>query len=105
MLPFIARHLICPAHERLLGRRTFRYLRELEEWQWASPDDLRTLQRAKLQRLLQHARANTHFYRRRFREAGVNPDSADSFDALSGLPLLNKAEIRASIDEMIWHDV
>jgi phenylacetate-CoA ligase len=104
MLPVIARRLICPAHEALLGRPTLRYLRELERSQWTSPDELRAVQGAKLRALLRHAHAHTPFYRRRFREAGIDRDPDDPLEALGRLPLLGKSEIRASIDDMLWHD-
>ena len=104
MRAFIARHLTFPLHERLIGRRTIRYVRELEESQWASMDALRELQRTKLRALLRHAKANTLFYRRRFQEAGVDVDSDDAFAALIQVPLLDKDEIRTSVDEMVWHD-
>lgn len=104
MLPVISRHLICPAHEWLLSRRTFRYLRELESSQWLSPDDLREVQRVKLRALFGHASANTVFYRRRFVEAGVDLPWDDPFEALRRLPLLGKKEIRACGDAMLWHD-
>jgi phenylacetate-CoA ligase len=91
-------------HERLLGRPTFRYLRALERSQWFAPADLRVLQRAKLRALLQHARENTRFYRRRLAAAGVDVRRADPFDALAALPLLTKSEIRTSLDAMVWSD-
>jgi phenylacetate-CoA ligase len=104
MRALIARHLTFPLHERLVGRKTRRYVRELEESQWASPDSLRELQHTKLRALLRHADVNTEFYRRRFREARINVNSDDAFEALARLPLLDKDEIRASIDELVWHD-
>jgi len=104
MLPLIARHLICPVHEWLLGRRTFRNLRELERSQWLAPDDIRALQRTKLQALLYHAQSNTPFYRRRFAEAGVDIRNPDPVGVLGRLPPLNKRKIRASLDDMLWHD-
>ena len=104
MLPLIARHLICPVHEWLLGRRTFRNLRELERSQWLAPDDIRALQRTKLQALLSHAQSNTPFYRRRFAEAGVDIRDPDPIGVLGRLPPLQKREIRASLDDMLWHD-
>ncbi len=104
MLTMIARQVVCPAHEWLLGRRTFRYLRALERWQWISPDDLRSLQRRKLGELLRHTWAKIPFYRRRFHEAGIDVCGADPSEALRRLPLLDKAQIRASFDDMLWHD-
>jgi phenylacetate-CoA ligase len=102
MIPFITRNVIFPVHERLLGRRTFRYLAELERSQWASPDDLRARQQVKLDALLRHARSNTGFYRQRFLDAGIDLELTSPMSALQLLPPLDKAEIRASINEMIW---
>ena len=103
MRPWLVRHLVCPLHERLLGRRTLRFLRELEWSQWSAPDDLRRLQAIKLAALLRHAAANTSFYRDRFRGAGVRPDDPDAPASLHRLPFLNKDDIRGSIDAMLWH--
>jgi phenylacetate-CoA ligase len=105
MLPSIARHVVCPIHELLLRRRTFRYVRELERSQWSAPDDLRELQRVKLTALLRHAQADTAFYARRLAEVGVDLADANPFHLLTALPLLDKAVIRASIDEMLWRGV
>ena len=104
MLPFLARHVICPVHEQLLRRPTFRYLRGLEESQWLSPDDIGALQREKLKALLDHARTNTRFYRQRFELGGLNSDLSDPLEALHRIPLLDKAQIRSSIDDMLWQD-
>ncbi|UCE61106.1 MAG: phenylacetate--CoA ligase family protein [Phycisphaerales bacterium] len=104
MLPFVAHYVVYPFHERLLGRATFPYSRDLEESQWGSPDELRKLQRCKLRDLLTHARAKIPFYRRRLDEAGVDPATCDPFEALSSLPLLDKTEIRAGVDDMVWQD-
>lgn len=104
MLPVISRHLICPIHERLLGRRTFAYLRELEWSQWLSPADLREVQRSKLRSLLRHARQHTRFYEERFAGLDFDAKDDDPLAELSRLPLLSKDEIRHSKDAMIWHD-
>lgn len=104
MNAFVARHLIYPAHERLLGRKTFAYLRELSRSQWFSPDEVRALQRAKLGALLEHARRTTPFYKQRLKEACAAIKSAVCADVLKQIPLLTKDEIRRSIDEMTWRD-
>ena len=104
MTPWITRHVICPMHERLLGRRTLRYFRELAWSQWLAPNDLRELQRRKLEALLRHADLNIPFYRRRFREAGTETTGVDPLKSLGLLPLLSKEEIRQASDEMLWQD-
>ncbi len=102
MFPWLSRHLICPLHERLVGRDTLRLVRELEASQWWSPDELAELQREKLRALLEHARANVPFYRRRLHEAHVDPRCDNPFEALRRLPTLEKCEIRANKSEMAW---
>jgi len=104
MIPSIVRYVVHPLHERLLSRRTFAYLKELEASQWASPDELRGLRDSKLRALLVHAQSRTAFYRRRFARAGVDPTRDEPWDALQRLPILSKPEIRESLDDMVWRD-
>jgi len=108
MSPWLARHLICPLHERFLRRPTFRCVRELERSQWWSPDELRLLQGRKLRALVNHAVGKTRFYRSWLAQSGVpladwGSDGTDPLDLLSRLPLLDKAQIRTSVEEMLWH--
>ena len=100
----IARKIVIPSHERLLGRPTMRYLRELDTSQWLSPSALREVQGHKLRELLRHAHANVPFYRRRMERASVDIDASDPFDALSRLPLLDKPTIRRCVRAMPGHD-
>jgi len=103
MVPWIARNFICPLHERLLGRPTMRYVRDLEASQWWSPDELVEFQREKLRALLHHAWSNVPFYRARLDEANIKPQRDDPFDALKRLPMLDKTQIRADLSDMLWH--
>jgi len=105
VLRIVAGRVIYPLHERLLRRRTFAYERGLERSQWASPNEIRELQRRKLRALLRHAYDHIPFYRRRFRDAGIDTNFPDPLEALRRLPLLAKADIRASLSDMLWHDV
>jgi len=90
--PFLSRFVILPLHEALLRRPTLSYLRQLEESQWWSLDQLHELQRAKLKRLLVHAYAHAPFYRRRIDDAGIDP-AAVTLDDLAHLPTLDKRQI------------
>lgn len=102
MLPALVRHVLYPLHEHLLGRPTLRFLRELEESQWLSPCQLRVIQLQKLRDLLQHAASNTTFYRERFRAASLDPQADDLLADITRLPLLDKAQIAASLSAMKW---
>ncbi|RME38818.1 MAG: phenylacetate--CoA ligase family protein [Planctomycetota bacterium] len=102
MVPFLTRHLIVPLHERLLGRRTLAFVEAMMHTQWLAPDDLAAMQRRKLRALLQHAHANTTFYRRRIQRTGADLVCDDPIAVLRALPPLTKAEIRAHREEMTW---
>ena len=104
MWPWLARNLVCPVHEGLLQRATFKHLRALEESQWAAPDEIRALQRGKLRALLQHAADHTEFYGERLRAAGADLRREDPFDVLRRLEPVSKAELRARRNELVWRD-
>ena len=104
MHSFLVRHVVCPVHERLLGRRTFAYLRKLESTQWDAPDDLRELQTLKLHALLRHAARVTPYYRRCFQKLHLDPATVDINDVLDRLPLLSKDRIRGCLNDMVWRD-
>lgn len=104
MRSWLARYVVFPCHERLVRRATFRYLRELDEWQWLSPFDLRAVQQAKLVALLNHARQRTAFYRDRLSSAPADIKSLTTDRLLVDVPLLDKEQIRAHLDAMLWHE-
>ncbi|MGN6105343.1 MAG: phenylacetate--CoA ligase family protein [Kofleriaceae bacterium] len=96
--PLLARALF-PAFEAARGRPTvplLRYLRESERW---SLDVLRDVQAGLLRRLIRHAYRHTLHYRRTLDERGLGPDDVASIDDLARLPLLDRATLRATLDE------
>ena len=98
----IVKYLTFPLHEKIVGRKTFEYLNELERLQWASPAQLDELQFDKLKALLTHAGKNIPFYAKRFIDAGFNPAKMQSIEDLKIVPLLTKDEIRQNLHEMTW---
>ena len=104
MWPWLARNLVCPLHEGILHRPTFKSLRALEESQWAAPDEIRALQGCKLGALLRHAADHTPFYAQRLRAAGVDPRRDDPFDILQTLEPVSKADLRTHRDDLVWRD-
>ena len=87
MFSFISRHAIFPLHERLVGRSTSRYVRELERSQWESPAGLRRMQGAKLLELLRHARGNVPFYRDRLADLELDAEWVEPAELLRAIPL------------------
>jgi phenylacetate-CoA ligase len=63
--------------------------------QWLSPDDLKRLRAARLQRLAAAA-ARTSHYGRVFREAGVDPGRLADEEQLRRLPVLEKSSLHAA---------
>ena len=98
--PFLVRNLISPLHERMMGRKTFRFWHELNRLQWWSPAKLHALQAGKLRRLLMLAMQNCEYYREILEARGIAPATDDPFAALSHLPLLDKATVRAHRSRM-----
>lgn len=104
MHPKIVKHVIFPLHERLLGRKTFSFLKELEALQRVSREQIGALQLRKLKALLLHARDHVPFYRARFEAAGFDPESMETLEDFKKLPLLSKSEIRGQLEEMVWKE-
>ncbi|MBW2331821.1 MAG: phenylacetate--CoA ligase family protein [Deltaproteobacteria bacterium] len=100
----IVKHLIFPLHEKLIGRKTFHYLRELERLQWSTPSQLDELQFEKLRALLIHARKNIPFYTARFADVGFDPAKMQCIEDFKILPPLTKTEIRQNLEKMKWKD-
>ena len=59
-------------------------------------EDLIALQDRKLRALVHHAYENSPFYRRRFREAGINPWDIKGIEDLHRLPFTRKSDLRES---------
>ncbi|MBN2468730.1 MAG: phenylacetate--CoA ligase family protein, partial [Deltaproteobacteria bacterium] len=102
MNSWLVKQFIFPLHERIVGRKTYHYLRELEKLQWASPGDIEDLRFQKLRTLLMHARENIPFYARIFKKVGFEPHKMQAIDDFRVLPLLTKADIRQNLQEMQW---
>jgi len=98
----LVKYVVFPLHEKLIGRKTYQYLNELEKTQWLKTEEIKSLQLRKLKNLLIHAKKNCHFYDKRFVEAGFDPSSLESLDDLHLIPPLSKNEIRQNLTDMLW---
>jgi len=88
------------AHEALLGRRTFAIAASLAESQFWSAEQIRSLQLAKLRRLIAHASAHCPYYRER---KLPSPGDIECLDDLRGLPLINRDDLRTHARRMSWY--
>ncbi len=77
------------------------YRAELEESQWLDGDALEELQAERVRDFLVYARDHSEFHRRRFADAGFNPESYREPGDLARLPLLTKSDVRANLETLI----
>jgi phenylacetate-CoA ligase len=90
----------------LRGRRTLDYVGEYDRQQWMSADELQALQLDKLRRLLAHCQQTVPYYRRRWKELGLNWQDVRSQADFAQLPMIGKDDIRAHYAEFVsepWH--
>lgn len=92
--------ILFPLHEKLKGHDTLAVHKALEQSQWLPPTEVAALQTANLRRFLTRIGDTVPYYQHLFAELGFDPQAVTSATDLQVLPLLDKAAIRASSDEM-----
>jgi phenylacetate-CoA ligase len=103
-----ARRVVYPLHERLLGRPTLAFLRDLERTQWLPRDGLERLQLAKLARLLRIALEHSPWHAARIRRAGLDTALAEgtlTLGDLGRLPTMTREDARENAAAIRWPDV
>lgn len=106
MIPGLVRSIIYPLHERVLSRPTFRYLAELEQSQWATPEELEHLQEKKLADLLLVAQEHCPWHAERIQQAGIELNRGlVSQEQLRRLPTMDKGDARTHSKDMVWRGV
>jgi len=91
------------AMEKLIREgRTFRgILRELEESQWFSREELEELQNRKLRRTIHHAYENVPYYRTLFDTHSIKPSDIETKEDLPKIPLLTKDEVKQNLSSLL----
>jgi phenylacetate-CoA ligase len=103
MLPVVAR-TFARIQERLLGRRTFAILKQLEESQWWPRERIAALQMERLRDLAATAYEHTPYWRSVMNEHRITPADIRSTDDLKRFPLLEKTALRQRREEMVWRE-
>jgi phenylacetate-CoA ligase len=103
MLPAVAR-TFARIQERLLGRRTFALLKQLEESQWWPRERIAALQLERLRDLAAAAYEHTPYWRAVMNQRGIDPAAIRSLEDLRRFPLLEKATLRERREEMVWRE-
>jgi phenylacetate-CoA ligase len=94
VMPALRRALIEPAWAAASGTVRRRVWHEAERAQALPESALREQQWQRLREIIAFVYEHNDFYRRRFDEHGVSPDTLRSLDDLSRFPMLTKAEVR-----------
>lgn len=93
-------NVLFPLHEWLKSHDSVRRVRQLEQSQWWSREELRTAQAERLRRFLVEAAARVPYYGHLFAEYGFTPGAVQGVSDLEGLPFLTKPLIRAHQGEL-----
>lgn len=104
MYSALARYILYPIGERLLGTTLLKYLKELEETQWWPPERLQELQNEKLRALIKHAYENVPYYHHIFEERGLTDKDIQTVEDLPKLPILTKDNIRLNFQDLLARD-
>lgn len=101
MNPWIVRNLFFPLHERLLGKRTNQFLRELQASQSWPIEKLRELQMRKLTALVAYAQSKVPYFGKLFAEHGISATAIQDFDDFARIPFMTKRTIREHLDDLM----
>lgn len=84
-------------HTWNISQRSRQYLRLLAISDWFTTDLIETVSLERFQRLLWHAFGRVPHYRSFFVKSGMLPSDVKSISDISKLPLIDKADVRASL--------
>ncbi len=101
MYESLARKLIFPIGDRLLGTHIIPTLKEIEKKQWWPPEKIQEEQNMRLQELINHSYKNVPYWRNLFDSLGLKPNHIQTKEDLQKLPILTKETIRKNIDSML----
>lgn len=96
----IVKHVVHPLWALKDGEMHLSILKDLERWQYLSPDDLARHQMERLRLLVRHAHATCPYYRELFQAHGIEADNINSFEDFRKIPLLKKEDIQRHKDRM-----
>ena len=92
------RKVLLPAWESGVRRRpTLKYQASLERTQWASLDELQSMQSDALRRLVAHAYQNVPFFRARMQAASISPADIVRIDDVTKMAIVYRDELRDTL--------
>ena len=103
MIPIIAKNIF-RFQEILLGRPSFRILKELRQSQWWTKDRLNHLRLGRLQKIIRIAYEHTPYWREIMDANQIRPADVRTFEVLKRFPILEKQTLREHREEMVWRE-
>lgn len=88
-------------YRREYGRKFNRALKEFEERQWHSGEQLKRYQEQKLHLLIKHAYENVPYYNSVMKDRKLTPDDIKTIEDLPKLPLLTRDLVRDHLEELV----
>ena len=95
---------IFPFYHRIKNTKLYERIDELEKNQWQTKEELDRIQKKKLKDLLRHAFHNVPYYRKIFKESGIDLNDLHLPQNFSQLPLITKKEINENRHLMVSHN-
>lgn len=86
-----------PLHTWVISRRTRKYYLYLKTTEFYTKNQIQNLQLTKLQQLIKHAYRTVPYYRDLLQSKNIRPESIQTLEDLSLLPLLEKKDVRNNI--------
>lgn len=100
MIPFVARNMF-RIQETILGRQSFRILKELNSSQWWPEEKIEKLRTERLKILLHTAHMNSPYWRKLMDSKGILPEEINKLDDIKRFPLLEKNDLRKNREKMV----
>ncbi len=105
MYAWFVRHCSLPLYQKWHGSKLLKLVREFERSARFSQDELRSIQWARLQRMIRHAYDHVPYYRNLFDDQQVVPEDIRSFEDFGTLPTLRKEALQDQLDDLLAANV
>ncbi|MFH2137098.1 MAG: hypothetical protein ABII88_01150 [Candidatus Omnitrophota bacterium] len=100
----IVKHIYYPLMQKIKGQKVISYAQKLEKSQWNTADVLEKEQWDNLKRLIDSAGKNVPYYKRIFKEEGIDTKNIKNYSDFRRIPCLEKDTVQQNFKELINPD-
>lgn len=104
LLPAVVRHLVYPFYRGFRKDMVLSILKDLEDNQWFSKEQIEEIQWKKLKRLLKYASIHVPYYRDSFKKRGIEPDEIENLNDFMKIPFLTRNVIAEKSGPLVTRD-